>query len=116
MKSELEIDGILKEYLFLSKEMLKFTSESSFQVFEDLVKQREYFINKLKLCEYNEEYVKSDICKNLIQEITDIDKILHEKVLQSRNLLKNNFELSNVYEGIVGEYITTGNRFDSKFY
>lgn len=116
MTKESSLENILKEYLFLSKELLKFTDVESLQVFEDLVKQREVFIEKLKNCKYDVEYVKSDAGKELIEEIISIDKEVYDKMLKSRNMLKNQFEISNVYEGFVGEHITTGNRFDSKLH
>lgn len=116
MTKEGSMESILTEYLFLSKELLKFTDAESLQVFEDLVKQREIFIDKLKNCKYDEEYVKSDAGKKLIEEIISADKEVYDKLLKSRNALKNQFEISNVYEGFVGEHITTGNRFDSKLH
>lgn len=114
MKKEGSIESILKEYLFLSKELLKFADAESLKVFEDLIKQREFLISKLADYELDKAYLKTPDGKSLIEAVINLDKDVYDRLLKSRNMFKNQFDVANVYEGFVGEYITTGNRFDSK--
>lgn len=111
MSNDKVIEDILKDYLFFSKELLKFTGAEDLAVFEDLVKQRELVIDKLKP---HKNDIKKDASKDLMEEIVSVDKEIYDKILKARNMLKNQFEISNVYEGLVGEHLTIGNRFDSK--
>ncbi len=107
------MEKLWRDYLFLTSEMLKFTSAEDIELFEDLLQQRERLLQTIKSTPDKDDYIPSSRGQDVIREITKLDVDLREKVRTAQNMLKKNFAISSAYEGFAGEDIAVGNRFDS---
>lgn len=102
-----------QDYLFLSKELHKFTSADDIEMFQSLLDQREVLFSSIKNTTDEDGYIKSDEGQKLIKEIFNLDGQLQEKVTLERNMLKQNMKVSTAYDGFFGDSMVVGNRFDS---
>ena len=109
-----DMQKLWQNYLFLSKELLKFVSADDLDLFSDLLAQREELFTRIRACEDKNRYVFSQAGQELIGQVVAIDIDLRKKMLMARNMLKNNFTLSSAYDGFIGDSAAVGNRFDSK--
>jgi hypothetical protein len=102
-----------QDCLFLSKELHKFATVEDTSLFEDLLRQREELLSIIKETPAAGEYARGAEGQAIVREIVDLDKVLHSKFIRTRNLLKQSLEVSAAYDGIIGDSVGLGTRFDS---
>ena len=115
MSEKKSMQQLWQDYLFLSKELHKFTAADDMGMLQNLMEQRETMLTLIKEAENHdtEGYIKNEEGQKLIKEIVALDAQLQKKIAIERNLLKKNMEVSTAYDGFFGEAMSIGNRFDS---
>ncbi|MDR2006679.1 MAG: hypothetical protein LBP78_05485 [Acidaminococcales bacterium] len=113
MTEQKSMAALWQDYLFLSKELHKFTSAGDMALFEDILRQRKELAAIIKETPDTDSYIGGAQGQALIRRVAEMDKELYAKLTRARNLLQKNLEITFAYEGVSEESAGVGRRFDS---
>lgn len=109
--SQRTASGLWQDYLFLSREMLKFIDKKDYDLFFELMRQREVVQQALDELEYD-DFKRTEQGRGSLAEI----RVLNSSIMQKMQLFLNNARhkksVSNAYDGS-GETWAAGSRLDT---
>lgn len=102
-----------QDYLFLSRELNKFASPDDYELFWDLLGQREKLQPMIEAAPDAENYQKSDEFQTLVREITALNESIAERLHFYKNAAVKQQNLANAYDGYGGGFVA-GYRMDER--
>ena len=102
-----------QDYLFLSQELSKFVSPEDFELFTDLLEQRERLQPMIEAAPDAEEYQKSDEFRTLVERVSALNQSIAGRLRFFKNAALKQRDLANAYDGYVDDF-TAGYRMDRR--
>ena len=101
-----------QQFATLSMEMEKFLDKNDTDIFLDLLRQRTFFEEKIKMNQ-DQSFIQSPSGQTLLKEIIRVNKIVLQKTHIWLNKTKTNRNVSQAYESL--GYTNKSFRWDQKF-
>jgi hypothetical protein len=101
-----------QDYLFLTREMVKFLEENEIDMFFSLMEQRDVVQGNLDQ-QSDRSFITSPEGKTLVTDITQLNGQITYKLHYNRNIAKKQEEVNTAYDGGVSAY-APGRRMDWK--
>ena len=102
-----------QDYLFLSRELNKFASPDDYELFWDLLGQREKLQPMIEAAPDTENYQKSDEFQVLVKQIMALNDSIAERLRFYKNAALKQRNLANAYDGYGGDF-AAGYRMDER--
>ena len=102
-----------QDYLFLSRELNKFASPDDYELFWDLLGQREKLQPMIEAAPDAEEYQKSDEFRTLVERVSALNQSIAGRLRFFKNAALKQRDLANAYDGYVDDF-TAGYRMDRR--
>lgn len=102
-----------QDYLFLSQELIKFVSPEDFELFTDLLEQRERLQPLIDVAPDVAEYQKSEAFRELVDRVTVLNETIANRLRFFKNAALRQQNLANAYDGYVGDFVA-GYRMDER--
>lgn len=97
-QTERPIPDLWQDYLFLTKEMLKFVSRRDMDMFYSLLKQRDQ-LQQLLDGASDDDFRKSAAGKEILSKIMPVNRAVNERLQLVYNQACRQMEISHSYEG-----------------
>ena len=105
--------ALWQDYLFLSRELSKFASPEDFELFLDLLGQREKLQPMIEAASDAEDYQKSEAFQVLVKQVMTLNDSIAERLRFYKNAALKQRNLANAYDGYGGGF-AAGYRMDER--
>ena len=102
-----------QDYLFLSRELSKFASPDDYELFWDLLGQREKLQPMIEAASDVENYQKNDEFQTLVKQIMALNDSIAERLRFYKNAAVKQRDLANAYDAYGGGF-AAGYRMDER--